>query len=173
MKLLNFQFSCGKKEAGQSLIEFALLLPFMALLCLGIVEIGRAAFISLKVANAATAGATYGAQGPWAAVDTTGVTNSTTYDANYPVCSGAMTQNCMNITYGTTPPNHYCQCDNGDGTSCNPPSSGADCTTISCTGTTVECVQVQTSASFTPLFNYPLLPSTFTSHGDSVMRVRH
>src|ERR1039458_8884760 len=34
-------------ESGQTLVEFALMLPFMLLLLLGIVEIGRVAFIRL------------------------------------------------------------------------------------------------------------------------------
>src|ERR1035441_2237977 len=49
-------------ESGQTLMEFALMLPFMMLLLLGIAELGRAAFISITVSRAATAGAAYGAQ---------------------------------------------------------------------------------------------------------------
>ena len=36
-------------ESGQTLVEFALMLPFMLLLLLGIVEIGRATFITSMV----------------------------------------------------------------------------------------------------------------------------
>src|SRR5450759_2469354 len=58
-------------ESGQTLLEFALMLPFLMLLLLGIAEIGRAAFIAIKVSNAATAGAEYGSQNSTTASQTT------------------------------------------------------------------------------------------------------
>jgi len=49
-------------ESGQALIETALVLPLLVFLLLGIIELGRYAGIAIEVANAARAGAVYGAQ---------------------------------------------------------------------------------------------------------------
>jgi Flp pilus assembly protein TadG len=49
-------------EAGQSLLEMALLLPILCLLVVGITDLGRAAAVTMMVNNAATAGVEYGAQ---------------------------------------------------------------------------------------------------------------
>ena len=47
-------------ESGQDLIEFALILPLLLLLLLGIMEFGVAVFTYNTVANAAREGARYG-----------------------------------------------------------------------------------------------------------------
>lgn len=47
-------------ESGQSLIEMALMLPFLLLLSLGVIELGRFAYLGILVGNAAHAGAFYG-----------------------------------------------------------------------------------------------------------------
>jgi Flp pilus assembly protein TadG len=49
-------------QRGTAAVEFALVLPFLLLLMLGVVEVGRYALFSLFVSNAARAGAVYGAQ---------------------------------------------------------------------------------------------------------------
>src|ERR1019366_1711217 len=69
-------------ESGQTLIEFAVMLPFMMCLLLGIAEIGRATFITIKVTNAATAGAEYGSQNAATASDTVGMKDKALCDAN-------------------------------------------------------------------------------------------
>src|ERR1700691_3677361 len=48
--------------SGKTLLENALVLPLLVFLLLGIIEIGRYAAIAIEVANAARAGAVYGAQ---------------------------------------------------------------------------------------------------------------
>src|SRR5579862_3735178 len=49
-------------ESGQSLVEMALMLPFLLLLSLGVIELGRFAYIGILVGNAAHAGAFYGSR---------------------------------------------------------------------------------------------------------------
>src|ERR1700730_5920845 len=70
-----------KGERGQSLVELAFVLPVLLLLLVGIIEIGRFAYYSILVSNAARAGAQYGAQSLAAAADTTGTSNAGTNDA--------------------------------------------------------------------------------------------
>lgn len=155
------------RDSGQSMLELALMLPFLALLLLGIVEMGRAIYYTIAVNNAATAGAEYGSQSSTkTAGDYTGMQNSATMDANFSAMSATGTRGCT--------------CDNGNGNSCvYPVPSPSTCDPnsgnyVSCTGgTVVECVQVTTTANFSPLFSYPGLPSSFTANGKAVMRVRN
>jgi Flp pilus assembly protein TadG len=141
-------------------MEFALMLPFMLLLLLGVVEIGRAVFISIAVANGATAGVEYGAQSPTTAADNAGMQTAAQNDANVSGMTASATQGC--------------RCDSGSGTSCSvplPPSSS--CATISCgSGQIVECVEVTTNATFNSLLHYPGLPSSYQASKTAVMRVR-
>ena len=46
-------------QRGVALVEFALVVPLLALLLVGIIEIGRFAYFSIAVANAARAGVQY------------------------------------------------------------------------------------------------------------------
>ena len=151
-----------ENEGAQSLVEFALVLPFMLLLCLGIAEIGRAAFISMTVNDAAFAAVEYGAQNSNTAADLSGMSATALSDGN--------------LSGMTASANHYCECDpvsgDGAGTSCNPAGATA-CSSVSCgSGQVVECVSVTTHSSFNALFSYPALPSSFQANGRAVMRVR-
>jgi hypothetical protein len=150
-------------ETAQSLVEFAMFFPFMLLLCLGVVEIGRAAFISMTVGNAAFAGAQYGSQNSTTATDSSGISAAALNDASFTGMSAAST--------------HYCQCDpvsgTGAGTSCKTGGGGGSCSGISCgSGQVVECIRVTTHTSFNPIFHYPGLPGSFQANGNAVMRVR-
>src|SRR5689334_12276853 len=69
-------------ERGQALLEFALALPFMMLLAVGVVDLGRAVYYTVAVNNAATAGAEFGSQTEITAADTVKITNSAVCDAN-------------------------------------------------------------------------------------------
>ena len=145
----------SRAQAGNALVEFALVMPFLMLLLLGVVEIGRYAYFAIQVGNAARAGVQYGAQNGVTALDTTGITNAVKADGNNAVAALSVT------------PANYCWCYNG--------SSG---TTVSCTGTCpsgshlVEYVQVTVSGAVNPLFNYPFLPSTLTVSNTATMRVQ-
>ena len=57
-----------RSESGQSLLELALLTPLLMFMIIGIVEMGRYAYLSILVGNAAEAGAAYGADNRWAAL---------------------------------------------------------------------------------------------------------
>lgn len=52
------------REAGQELVEFALILPLLLLLFLGIIEVGRLMLSYNTIANAAREGARYGIVDP-------------------------------------------------------------------------------------------------------------
>jgi len=165
-------------DGGQTLLEFALLLPVLCLLSVGIVELGRAAYISIIVTNAATAGVEYGSQNSNTAVDVNGMQTAAMTDASNNTIGGTMS---ATATYGC-----YCDTSGTSGISCTYQPNGQDCTgsnpnSCSCgsMGTScaapsqiVTCVQVVTQDTFNPLFSYPGLPTSFQSNGKSVMRVR-
>lgn len=148
------------KDGGQSLLEFALMLPLMLLLFTGILEIGRVIYYTIAVNHGATAGAQYGAQSELTAQNAAAMQTQATSDAHV---GGMM----VSASSG-------CTCDYGNGTSCTYPIPGAGtCAQISCpSGQVVECVQVTTQATIDPLFHFPGLPASYQANGQAVMRVR-
>lgn len=180
---LPFRFARKRKtdESGQSLVEFALMLPLLCLLLLGVVEVGRAIFITLAVNNAATAGVEYGSLSTSNASDTGGMKLSATCDANGSQCTGNMVNGIKVIscvcnatgilTSAKVTPTSGCVCDTGSGVSCAP-AGWSSCPASCGSGQSVECVNVTTTATFNSLFNYPGLPSTFHANGNATMRVR-
>lgn len=165
-----------QRSEGQSLVEFALLLPIVMLLMLGVLEVGRAIAITIKVTNGATAGAVYASQNPTTAEATTAIQNAVVCDTNtatfagadhYPSCNYSNSQVTVVSSYG-------CVCDQGGATSCTNPISGVgSCSNVSCPGGQIaECVQVKTQETFAPLFSYPGLPRSYQANGSAIMRVR-
>src|SRR5215469_8816859 len=69
-----------RPQSGQTLLEVALLLPLLVLLLLGVIEMGRYAYISILVGNAARAGVAYGAQTHITAADTAGIVTAADND---------------------------------------------------------------------------------------------
>jgi hypothetical protein len=148
------------RDSGQSMLEFALMLPLLMLLMIGIIETGRAIFYTVAINHAATAGVEYGAQNATTAQNLSQMESDATADAAFP---GTMTATAVN----------GCTCDDGGGTSCNPLPGPGNCPTISCpSGQVVECVQVTTQATITPLFHFPGLPMSYQANGQAVLRVR-
>jgi hypothetical protein len=162
-----------KADRGQALLEVGLALPLLCLLSVGIVEVGRAARMSMVLTNAATAGAQYGALSSVNAGSNppTGIQSAALCDANggnWGACSsGILTSSNITIHHG-------CRCDDGTGLSCElPMPADGTCSTISCgTEPTVECIQVLTTATYPALFPWPGLPGSYQSNGNSVMRVQ-
>jgi Flp pilus assembly protein TadG len=135
-------------ESGSSLVEFGLMLPFLALLLLGVIDFGRAYYLSIVVAGAAHTGALYGAQNPR---DTTGMQNAATGDA--PDVPGIT----ATATYG-------CECSDGSNAvpSCSAPPT--------CSVNVVNYVQVTTSATYKPMFPWPGIPSSLSLRGSAKLR---
>ena len=69
-----------RSQRGQSLVEVALLTPLLLSLMVGTIEMGRYAYLSILVGNAARAGAAYGSQSLALSVDGTGILTAATND---------------------------------------------------------------------------------------------
>ena len=58
-----------RENSGQAFVELALVLPIFILLLVGAAEVGRLAYASIEVSNAARAGVAYAAQSHTTAQD--------------------------------------------------------------------------------------------------------
>lgn len=146
-------------ESGQSLMEFALLTPLLAVLLLGVVDMGRYAYISILVGNAARAGVAYGTQTHITAHDTAGIIAAADNDFQN---NGQSVSN-LNVSSA-----YACGCDNG-GTI----TVLLGCTTGSCPIGQHEVVSLQVTASgtFNALFGYPGIPKSISVSRTATMRV--
>ena len=147
--------ACRGRERGQSLVELAFVLPLLLLLLVGIIEIGRFAFYSILVANAARAGAQYGSQSLAAAADAPGIRTAGTNDA-----PGIVAPNTLTVSS-----TQRCGCSStalgacGALAICIPP------------GHPLVYVRVQADGRFHSLFNYPGLPEPLLVTSVNEMRV--
>ncbi len=137
-------------DMGSSMLETALVLPMLFLLLIGAVDFGRAFYLSMEVAGAAHAAAEYGIQVPY---DTAGMLSAASSDA----------PNVPNLSVGSR--SYGCECSDGTGYSAN-------CATApTCTNTTlVYRVNVTVSATYTPWFPWPGIPSNLSMSNSASMR---
>jgi Flp pilus assembly protein TadG len=148
-------------QSGQALIELAFVVPMLLVLALGVIEVGRYAYIAILVGNAARAGADYGAQSNGQSVDTTGIKNAAFYDFAG-ATSGSTHKNGLTASALTVTSVASCGCDSGGSIT----SASCDSTTNpsagTCTGGAnwVVFVSVTASGTFNSLFSYPGIPTS-------------
>jgi Flp pilus assembly protein TadG len=151
--------------SGQSLLEVALLTPMLLALLLGGIELGRYAYFSILVGNAARAGAAYGAQNLVLSVDTAGIQTAAKNDFQ---------NNGQNTSKLTVISSNSCGCDSTGAVS--PASSCSTATNPGagiCTsgGHWVVMVSVTASGTINSLFNYPGIPKSPTVSSTATLRV--
>ena len=148
------------KQSGQSMVEMAIMLPFLLLLSLGVIEMGRFMYIGILVGNAARAGAAYATESLVASVDSTGITTAADND----FASNGQNVGNLNVTSSVA-----CGCESA-GT-----ITSATCTGVgagSCaSGAWAVTVTVTASGTFNSLWHYPGLPSSITVSRVATMRV--
>lgn len=136
-------------EHGSSIAELALVMPLLMLILLGGIDFSRAYFLSIEVAGASQAGAQFGIQNR---EDTTGIEAAATDDA----------PNVPSLTVST--PTWGCECSDGTHSSTN-------CTTTpTCSTNEVYWVTVTTSATYSPVFPWPHIPSSLTLSHTATLR---
>jgi hypothetical protein len=141
---------CGSN--GQSLVEFALVVPLLLLLVLGAVEIGRAAYYAIAVVNAARSGVQYGARNSVTAGDNVGIQQAAVND--FPMLS------LDNVTIDTS----YCECPNGN--------VAPNCVQTDCQDNRfIPYLKVNTQMQIMPLVGFPGLPPSFSFTGAAIMRI--
>jgi Flp pilus assembly protein TadG len=136
-------------QRGQSLIELAVVVPVIALLVFGSVEIAKVIYASVEVSDAAMAGVQYGTRNPIAAADSTGIQNAAAADV-------------PNLNINTTS-SLSCICSDGSASTCQP---------TDCSSSNIETVvTVQTQSTIDPMVHFPGLPSTYTVQGKAIQKV--
>lgn len=166
-----------RSESGQSLVELALVTPLLLLLALGVIEMGRYAYISIVVGNAARAGASYGVVRPG---DGPGITTAgcNDFQNNFggnpkPLCDGSATASANHLGITST---QTCGCDNA-GTIATIHTGGAYCDAVpgadmsACTGHWVAMINVQASGQFPALSGFPGIPATLSITKTAIMRI--
>jgi Flp pilus assembly protein TadG len=147
-------------QSGQSLVELALLTPILLLLIIGIVEMGRYAYLSIVLGNAAESGALYGAQNLANSADTTGIKAAAQNDYN-----DGQSLSGLKVDSTTT-----CGCDSS-GTTATASCTAATAGTCAA-GHWVVMVQVTATGNFKSLFSYPGIPTPLTVVRTVTMRVK-
>jgi Flp pilus assembly protein TadG len=145
--------NAARDDKGQAFVELALVLPIYLLLLVGAAEVGRIAFASIEVSNAARAGVSYGAQNHATASDTAGIRTAATQDE-------------IDLTAIQPVVTLVCTCSSGTAITCA--NAATNCLSPN---RIIESVQVQTYAVVSTLFNFPGIPSSFTLGGYAIMRV--
>jgi Flp pilus assembly protein TadG len=141
-------------STGGSIIEIALLVPVFTVLIVGSAEFAGLEYAAIETSNAARAGVAYGSQSSATAADTAGMQNAAVNDSpNVPglVATAKEFWSCSATpsTQNTLPPK--------------------------CTGAgnhVLNYVEVTTTATVTPEFHVPGLPSSYTLTGQAIMRVQ-
>ena len=157
-----FEIRCS--DGGVSLVEFAIVLPMMALLLIGLIETGRWLAFGIRLGNAAHAGASWGAQNPSLITD------------NAHIASAACNDSGFSCTTSTPQPGHTASpdtmfitssysCTYSNGT------ANANCPLPGAGVTRNMFVNVSTSASFKPLLNYPYFPNPVAMSATASMQV--
>jgi Flp pilus assembly protein TadG len=131
------------------MVETALIFPMLLALLIGAAEFARVAYAAIEVANAARAGAQYGAQSGFNASDTTGIATAASKDA-------------ANVTGLVTTSSVSCICSDGTASTC----ANTDCANSH----TEEILTVNTQVTIDPLVHVPGLPRTYTLKGKAIQK---
>ena len=152
------------RERGVSTVEMALMLPFLLLLLIGVVDFAQLFRLAIEVSSAARAGAQYGYQNSATQTDTAGM------------IAAAEDEAADVTTWGANAASYGCMC--SDGTEQSQVSSSTSGSTSQCATPPNSCtskgaqlvnyVQVQTQATYAPLFPWPGVPSSITLNGNAV-----
>jgi len=176
-------------EAGSSVVELALVVPMLSLVLVGAAELGRIAYASIEVANAARAAVAFAAQGPTTAMETSSIASGTndgialaarneapnitdlnTTATESCICetintsTGAITQNAITGACGGTTTTADAQC-----------TADATAAGAGYTGNVVDYVTVTTAATVHTMFKYNYdgfgIPTKFKLNGYAQMRL--
>jgi len=140
-----------KRTSGAALIEFAISATVLLLLLVGVIDLARLLRAAYAVASAARAGIQYGMYSQANQMDISGMQFAATGSADSAVKGLKAT-----ATY-------FCEC---------PGTAGQVSCTSTCQGGVWIYDQVATSYTFTPLFRWPILPSTYVLNHKATMRVQ-
>ena len=141
----------ARSQRGSAAVEFAVVLPMLVLLLIGLIDVGRYTYYGILAQHAARAGLQYGAQTSLTAQDNTGIQNAALADA-------------QNLSNWQVSRSIVCQI-GGSQSSC--PANNAN----TLPANLVYFVQVQVTGSFKTLISYPGIPNPVPVTATASMRV--
>lgn len=156
-----------RRDSGQALVETAVSLSFLIVLLLGAVELGRVAYASIEVSNAARAATQYACMNGGIfqlsstnglSPDAAGMLNAAKADA---LEVSGISANSLTLTPA---PTMSAVCSDGTGLTSKPTAGGCGKLFMFIT------VTAYTQATFDPLIHLPGF-TTITLHGQSVQQV--
>ncbi|MGI9101633.1 MAG: TadE/TadG family type IV pilus assembly protein [Terriglobales bacterium] len=145
-------------QRGNAIVEFALVLPLLVVLVLGVADFGRVFYYAVMTANAARAGAQYALRNNYTNV--MGIQNACIQDTGLPSAQF----NSANVTEASC----FLRC----------PGSATEmtCTVVNLNSCGAEQAyiysRVRTQFTFNTLVSYPGVPNSTVLHGLAIMRVR-
>jgi Flp pilus assembly protein TadG len=140
----------ARADSGSAIAELAVIAPLLVLLVIGLIEVGRFAQYSILVANAARAGAQYGAQNLGTAADFAGMQAAAQNDG----------QNTAGLSATAS---QFCRCADGTTSTCLP----TDCSSSH----RLVFVQVDATGTFQSILHFPYVPTSQTITSRVAMRV--
>ncbi|HYN80371.1 MAG TPA: TadE family protein [Gemmatimonadaceae bacterium] len=141
-----------RSETASAAVELAVILPVLALLAIIASDFARVYFTGITVANAARAGAQYGAQSTATSGDTAGM-------------NLAARQDGANAGVVAVTSRSFCRCDAGE---------VADCTVGDCGAYGVYRLYVEVTATkaVSMVFRYPGMPTSYSFSRTATLRVQ-
>ena len=129
-----------RARKGQAIVELALLIFLLMIILMGLIDFARVFHAAVTVADAARAGAQYGAR-------------NNTFSGDFAGMSTAAEEDAVNLADGiVATTERYCKCQDG---------TDADCLTDTCPeGAPQIYVQVRAGYTFETLTQFPLLPKS-------------
>ena len=165
-RFANLMGQLCRAHEGVALVEFAVIVPLMALLVIGLIEVGRFTSLSIRLSNSAHAGATYGIARTDGqnAFQSGNVASAACSDSGFtcltstPSPGKTATPDTMYITSSVS-----CTYSNGNtNNACPSPAPGV---------TRNMYITVNTSGTFKPLLHYPYMPNNVPMSAIATMQV--
>jgi len=162
----------GHSQKGQALLEMALVTPLLLAMALGVIELGRYAYISILVGSAARAGAVYGAQGVTYANSSPQLPCSSALTGIQQAACADFSSNGQALGTLEISSSVSCGCDTNGSLAPSACSTIINASAGTCiNGHWVVMVSVEAAGTFNSLFNYPGIPKSITVDRTATMRV--
>lgn len=138
MGILRYFVKARRSEAGNAVVEFALIAPILMVMILGLVDAGRAIGANVRLGSGVTAGLRYALSDSYASTE---------------IASAAMAGSRYADGEATVTVTRFCECPDG---------ASVDCSGTCTAGFKRIFVQVDMTRTEATIFSYPIIGDAFT-----------